>query len=401
MKEFLKEIESYRRDTPGVSKVVHLNNAGASLPPEPVIRTVVEYIHQEAQIGGYEAAAEAQDRFALTYQHLAQLIGAKMGEIAFADSGSRAWNNILYSLRFSPGDRILTSQNEFGGNALSLAHVASRTGATIEVVPNDPDGRVSVAELKRRLDSKVKLVAITHVPAHRGVINPVAEIGALLQSHPAFYLVDACQSVGQMVIDVNQIGCDALTAAGRKWLRGPRGTGFLYLRENWVTKIEPAMVDLSVADLTAPELMLRDTRLEIRRDIKRFELWERSFALMLGLGSAAEYALKVGVERIQRIVTELASTIRREVSSIRGIRIEDAPDTTCGIVTLSSSRHDIDDLKKALSTRGINTSVVHDYDGPLELSSRNLRAALRVSPHYYNSAEDIQRFLEAIQDLHR
>lgn len=399
MNKLSNDVMGYRKDTPGASNVVHLNNAGASLSPDPVIRTIVDYLHREAQIGGYEAAAEAQDRITLTYDHLAKIISAKTSEIAFVDSATRAWNTIVYSFPLTPGDRILISQSEFGSNVVSLAQVAARTGASVEVIPNGPDGRIQLAELKKRLDNRVKLVAITHVPAHRGVVNPVAEIGMLLRSHPAFYLVDACQSVGQMVIDVNQIGCDALTATGRKWLRGPRGTGFLYLRENWIKKIEPLTVDLAVADLAKPELMLRDPQLELRQDIKRFELWERSFALMIGLGSAAEYAHNVGISYIHEVVIKLASIIQREIENISGFRVEDPPDTTCGIVTLVSEHHKVTEIKRRLSFRGINTSVVHDYDGPLDLPTRNLRAALRVSPHYYNTEEDIERFLDAMRSL--
>lgn len=392
---------AYRQDTPGADMVVHLNNAGAALCPDPVVQTIVEYIRRESQIGGYEAAAEAQDRIALTYQNLAKLVGAKSNEIAFVDSATRAWNTIVYALQFSPGDRILISMTEFGSNVVSLAQVAARTGATVEVIPNEPDGRISINDLEKRLDDDVKLVAITHVPAQRGVVNPVAEIGALVREHPAFYLVDACQSVGQMVIDVNKIDCDALTATGRKWLRGPRGSGFLYIREDWISQIEPLTVDLAAADLAEPALMMEDIRLLIRTDIKRFETWERSFAVMLGLGSAAEYAMNVGIERIQQVVVNLASTIRREAVNINGIRVEDAPDANCGIVTLNSSDHEAIELKKSLSSRAINTSVVQDYDGPLDFTNRNLRAALRVSPHYYNSSNDIERFLSALHDLHQ
>ena len=393
------DVTPYRKDTPGTNNVVHLNNAGASLSPNPVIQTIVDYIHREAQIGGYEAAAEASERINSTYKHLADLVGAKPSEIAFVDSATRAWNTLIYSISFSPGDRILTSQSEFGSNVVSLAQVATRTGSVIEVIPNEQDGRISLTEFEKRLGEDVKLVAITHVPAQRGVINPVSEIGQLVSKYNAFYLVDACQSVGQMEIDVNKIGCDALTATGRKWIRGPRGSGFFFLRENWISKIEPVMVDLAVADLAKPKLMLRDTQLVIRGDIKRFETWERSFAVMLGLGKAAEYALNIGIGKIQKMVSGLASTIRQEIVSINSLRLEDPPNASCGIITLSSEKQAVSEIKNILFEKGINTSIVHDYDGPLDLPNRNLQQALRISPHYFNSADDIEQLSIALREL--
>ena len=394
-------LKTYRADTPGASGVVHLNNAGAALSPNPVILTVEDYLHREAVMGGYEAASEAQSRIAAVYQSLAQLVGATPEEIAFMDSATRAWNTLVYSLRFSPGDRILTSQNEFGSNVVSLAQIAAQSGAHVQVISNDEEGQMSLSDFRNQLDEHVKLVAVTHFAMQRGVANPVNEIGAILRDHPALYLVDACQSVGQMSVDVNEIGCDALTVTGRKWLRGPRGTGFLFLRKAWITKIEPSTVDLVVADLAHPDRMLRDTELLIREDIKRFEMWERSFALMLGLGAAAEYALSVGVGRIQAVVSELASSLRRGIADVSALRVEDGPKPSGGIVTASWPDHDVNELKKALTLKGINTSVVNDYDGPLDLPTRGLRSALRVSPHYYNSREDIEKFLEAVEDICR
>jgi cysteine desulfurase / selenocysteine lyase len=391
----------YRKETPGTDTVVHFNSAGSSLSPTPVIRTVIDYLRREAQIGGYEAAAEASEKINNTYSRLADLVGAKQNEIAYVDSATRAWNTIVYSISFSPGDRILISQSEYGSNAVSLAQIASRTGAVIEVIPNELDGTISLTKLKNSLDKNVKLVAITHIPAQRGIINPITEIGQIVRQSNAFYLVDACQSVGHIEIDVNKIGCDALTATGRKWLRGPRGSGFFFLREKWISKIEPIMVDLAVADLAKPELMLKNTQLIIRSDIKRFETWERNYAVMLGLGTAVEYALNIGISKIKNIVSELTIMIQKGLSSIDNISIEDPPNNSCGIITISSNKLDISELKNKLLGKNINTSVVHDYDGPLDLPKRNLQTALRISPHYFNSIDDVEQLVNTIQELVR
>lgn len=388
-----------RRDTPGTKDLIHFNNAGAALCPEPVLNEIINYLKEEARIGGYEAAAMAREKVAATYEHIAALIGATPGEIAYVDSATRAWNTIVYSLNLQPGDRILVSPSEFGSNIVSLAQVASRSGARIEVLSTEENGQVSLSDLYNRLDEHVKLIAITHVPAHRGLVNPVAEIGERIRNTDAFYLVDACQSVGHIPIDVSRIGCHALTATGRKWLRGPRGTGFLFLHKSWITRLEPTTLDLAAADLKNPQAMLRETELDIRPDIKRFEVWERSFALMIGLGVAANYACEIGIDRIHDRVTRLASLIRTGCQRMPGVHIEDAPDTVCGIVTMTSDRHDATEIKAKLAMRGINTSVMQDYDSPIDFTSRRLAPLLRVSPHYYNSEDEVAAFLNTLDEI--
>lgn len=376
-------------------RIIHLNNAGSSLPPDVVVNTIKDYLTWESHIGGYEAAALAKDQIAGVYDSLGRLVGAKSHEIAFVDSATRAWNAILYAFPLSPGDIILTSISEFGSNVVSLAQIAARSGVQVKVIKNDEYGRVSLSDLEQKLTDKVRLVVITHVPAQRGIVNPVVEIGEILRNYGVFYLVDACQSVGQMEVNVNQIGCDAMTATGRKWLRGPRGTGFFFLRENWIQQIEPATVDLAVADLAKPQFMLENTELIIREDIKRFEMWERSFALMLGLGAAADHAVGQGLSKIHDSVKGLAIMIRQEISRGHDFIVGEPINSECGIVTIASQKFDVSKIKAELFAKGINTSVVNDYDGPLDFYNRGIKTALRVSPHYYNTVQEVEKFLES------
>ncbi|MFI6316876.1 aminotransferase class V-fold PLP-dependent enzyme [Nonomuraea sp. NPDC050556] len=384
------DVERARADTPGCAEVVHFNNAGAALAPVQVTEAVVEHLRLEARIGGYEAAARAAARVDDVYGAIARLIGCGSHEVAVVENATRAWDMAFYGMRFGPGDRILTSRAEYASNVIAFLQVAARTGARVEVVDDDEYGQLSTADLARRLDDDVKLVAVTHAPTQSGLVNPAAAIGRLTRAAGVPFLLDACQSVGQLPVDVAEIGCDMLSATGRKFLRGPRGTGFLYVSDRLIEELEPPFLDLHAATWTAAD------RYEIRSDARRFENWETNYAAKIGLGVAVDYALGWGIGPIHERVTALAQLLRGRLAELPGLTVRDHGEQLSGIVTFTSDRMPAVEVQRRLGAAGINTSVSSVTSARYDLGARDLAAVVRASVHYYNTEEEIDGLCAAL-----
>jgi len=393
------DVARARRDTPGSTRVAHLNNAGAALPPSPVTDGVIAHLRLEAQIGGYEAAAVAAEQIHATYRGIARLIGCEVDEVAIVENATRAWDMAFYAMPFRPGDRILTAHAEYASNVIAFLQVARRTGAVIQIVDDDEHGQLCLADLRRRLDGRsgrgdsggeVKLIAITHVPTQGGLVNPAEEVGALAREAGVAFLLDACQSVGQFSVDVQRIGCDLLSATGRKFLRGPRGTGFLYVRRSILDHLEPPFLDLHAATWTAPQ------RYEIRPDARRFESWETNYAAKIGLGIAVDYALSWGLDAIEARITALAEGLRERLRAADGVRVHDQGRRRCGIVTFTVDGVPAEQVQRGLAESGVNTSVSYASSAQWDLPCRGLAELVRASVHYYNTEEELDRLVNAL-----
>ncbi|MGB7925422.1 MAG: aminotransferase class V-fold PLP-dependent enzyme [Pyrinomonadaceae bacterium] len=382
-----------RRETPGCANVLHFNNAGAALMPQPVLEAAINHLQLEAQIGGYEAAEVKHEAIEHAYAAAARLLGCGPDEIAFVENATRAWDMAFYSLPLRPGDRILTATAEYASNYIAFLQAAQKTGATVEAIPNDDYGQISIEALGRAIDGRVKLIAITHVPTNGGLVNPAAEVGKVAREAGIPFLLDACQSAGQMPIDVRAIGCDMLSATGRKYLRGPRGTGFLYVRRSLLECLEPPFLDLHAAEWTARDAF------EVRSDARRFENWETNYAGKLALGVAIDYALEWGLDEIRQRVYALAETLRARLSDLPLVETHDLGRERCGIVTFTVDGREPETLRLALAQHRINVSVSGRSSTRLDMEARGLENLVRASVHYYNSEEEIDRFCETLQYL--
>lgn len=382
-----------RCETRGCEGLIHFNNAGASLPPIPVADALYGYLREEEESGGYEVMARRGAELDHFYSAAARLLNCRADEIAFTDSATRAWNSAFYAFDLQVGDRILAGSAEYGSNLVALLHQAQRRGVEITWVPDDAHGQIDVAALEGLIDERVRLICLTHVPSGGGLVNPAAAVGRVANAAGIPYLLDACQAIGQLPVDVEQIGCDLLCGTGRKFLRAPRGTGLLYVRKALLEQLEPDQLNHHAAELLAVD------RYRLRPDAKRFELWERSCAGQLAFGVAIDYALDWGLEAISRRIRLLADTLRQELRAIDGVSVADQGVETCGIVTFFAGQLAAAQLQQQLAARRINTSVVPFSANPVSTGQRRCPELLRASLHYYNTLEEIEHFTSITRQL--
>jgi selenocysteine lyase/cysteine desulfurase len=339
-------------------------------------------------VGGYAAADEVFDRSSAVYESVAALIGASPDEIALVENATRAWDMAFYALAasFTAGDRILTSRAEYASNVIGFLQVATRTGARVEVIPDDGSGQLSVDALAAMLDERVRVVAISWIPTQNGLVNPAAAVGALTRAAGVPYVLDACQAVGQLPVDVEALGCDVLSATGRKYLRAPRGTGFLYVRRSRLAGLEPLFLDVHAAQWASGDALV------VRDDARRFESWEHSVANRLGLGAAVDYALALGVDAIAARVVDLADRLREQLATVPGLTLRDLGRDRCGIVTFTVDGVDPYELAAHLRAHAINISVSTIDFARYDFGARGLDAVARASVHYYNTDTELDRF---------
>ncbi len=388
-----EEVAAFRAKTLGTQHLIHFNNAGAALMPDVVRDVMIDYLQRESRWGGYETAAALSDQLGHIYSAIARLIGAEVEEIAVMENATAAWHMAFHSLRFQPGDEVLTSKASYASNYLSFLQAQKRYGIRIVVAPSLEDGAVDVAKMAELVSPKTRLIALTHIPTNGGLVNPAAAVGKLACHHEIPFLLDACQSVGQLDIDVKEIGCDFLSATGRKYLRGPRGTGLLYVRREILDKIEPPFIDLHSATWTGPDSY------EWRPDARRFENWEGNLAGQIGLARAIDYALEIGMDRIEARIKLLAGSFRNKLASIPGVTVWDLGSEQSGIVSLTHSGIHAQALRDDLHAAKINTSVLFPAATLLDSVDRSLPYMLRASVHYYNTEDELDIFCEYLESL--
>src|SRR5476651_237140 len=385
------DLARLRTETPGCAHVLHLNAAGSSLPSQRTLDATLDHLKLEATIGGYEAADQMRSELDGFYPSVAQLIGAEAGEIAFVENATRAWDLAFYSLDFKPGDRILTCVSEYSSNYISYLQVAKKTGAELVVVPDDNHGQIDLNALERSIDKRTKLISISHIPTQGGLLQPAEAVGKIANKAGVMYLLDACQSVGQLPVDVNELGCDFLSATGRKYLRGPRGTGFLYARQATTAGIEPIFLDNHAAKWTG------DNEYTTFTNALRFENWERYFAGVLGLKEAVDQANELGMEAVWARLKSLADGLRTRLKTVKGVRLTDLGALQGAIVTFAVDGKDHYALRDVLRAQKINVSVSTQFSSRLDLKGRGLLNVMRASVHLYNTDAELDRFVGALQ----
>jgi len=390
-----EQLKALRTKTPGVEHNIHFNNAGASLMPESVIKAIHQHIELEAQIGGYEAASQKRREIGQFNQALARLLNTAPEQIAFAGSATQAYNTALSSVPLKAGDIVLITNEDYVSNQIAFLQLQKLIGIKLIRVADRPQGGFDPQDMERLLNAHpVRLVAVTHVPTSSGLVQDVVAAGALCRKYGCWYLLDACQSAGQLELDVEKLQCDFLTATFRKFLRGPRGTGFLYVSRRVLEEgLEPRFLDLHSAHWASIN------QYTPKPDARRFETWERSYALMLGAAAATEYALEVGLSNIQQRTTHLADMLRKKLTAIKGIQPLSRGEHPCGIVTLAIEAGSSTYWYRNLAKHHINSSITHRASALIDYQNREVEWALRLSPHYYNTEEEVNRVVEVIGNV--
>ncbi|MEM8937482.1 MAG: aminotransferase class V-fold PLP-dependent enzyme, partial [Pseudomonadota bacterium] len=361
-----EQIRILRAQTPACDRLIHFNNAGASLQPTPVYEAVLEHLALEQRLGGYEAAAEAQPKIDRFYEATAQLIGAQRDEIAAVENATRGWDMAFYAIPLSEGDRIITHRSEYASNYMAMLQLAERKGIEIDIAPSDETGQIDVDALPKLVTPKTKVLAITHAPSHNGLVNPAAEVGRIARTHGLLYLLDICQSAGQIDIDVGKIGCHMASGTSRKFLRGPRGAGFLYVAEEVLEALAPPLIDLRAATWTEPQ------RYAFAPGAKRFETFDEHVAGRIGFAVAIDYALDIGVEAIETRNRALASRLRQGLSELSEVVLCDDGKTQSAIVTFEKRDEPAQALAARLRECGVNISVSPKTFSQLDLGDRGI-----------------------------
>ncbi|MER7753726.1 aminotransferase class V-fold PLP-dependent enzyme [Kitasatospora sp. NPDC097643] len=394
--EPLLDLAALRADTPGCRAVIHFNNAGCGLMARPVLQASVDHLQLEAAIGGYEAAAARAGQVADFYAALAELLHTRPRNIAFAGSATHAYTKALSAIDFRPGDVVLTTRNDFVSNQIAFLALRRRHGVRIVHAPDRPDGSgVDVEAMAALMRAhRPRLVAVTHVPTNSGLVQSIAEIGRHCRELDLLYLVDACQSVGQYPLDVERIGCDLLTATCRKFLRGPRGSGFLYVSDRVLEAgYEPLFIDMHGARWVAPgHYRPVDTA-------ARFEEWEFPYATVLGCAAAVRYALRVGLEPISRRTPALAGRLRERLAALPGVRTLDGGPAPAALVTFAIDGWQPEPFKAAMDARGINSALSYREFAQFDFADKEVEWCLRLSPHYYNTEEEVDTVAATVAEL--
>jgi selenocysteine lyase/cysteine desulfurase len=388
-------LEEWREDTPGCANQIHLNNAGAGLMPRGVLDAMVAHLNREANFGAYESADDAEAAVAEAYANVAKLLGAQPRNIAVVENSTVAFFQALSAFDFKSGDVIVTTRNDYISNQLAYLSLARRRGVEVRRAADLGSGGADPQSAKELLrDPRVRLLAATWVPTNSGLMQPVEALGEVAEAAGVPYLVDGCQAVGQIPADVAKLRCDFFSGTARKFLRGPRGIGFLYVSDRALQRGDfPLYIDMRGADWVSADDFAPAP------DARRFENWEFAYSLVLGLGEAARYALSVGVERGGRRARDLAATLRQKLAEVSGIRVLDRGSNLAAIVTAEVAGWDATELSRLLRTRGINTSASLRAYAVIDMDEKRVASALRLSPHYYNTEEEIERVVEELRTV--
>lgn len=389
------DIDLIRHDTKGCHDKIFLNSAGSSLMPAGVVDKITEYLHHEEKLGGYEVAHLREAEINEFYTEIAKLINCSPDNIAFANNATDAYAKALSSIPFKSGDYILTTNDDYSSNLIAFSSLKKRFGINVIRANNLPNGDLNLKDFEEKIqEHRPVLVAVTHIPTNSGLVQPAEQIGDICKKYDTWYLLDACQSIGQLVVDVKKTGCDFLSATGRKFLRGPRGTGFLYVSDKVLrTGLEPLFIDLRGADLQNFD------EYKAQKNAKRFEMWELSYSSLCGLTEAVRYAGNIGMENIYEYNQTLVKRLRENLLRVPGLALLDKGSQLSNIVTFKIDGHELNEIESALKKADVYFSVSTKYYSAADFTNGNTEHVVRFSPHYFNTNDEMDAVSKIIASI--
>ncbi|UUC43913.1 aminotransferase class V-fold PLP-dependent enzyme [Flavobacterium cerinum] len=388
-------LDQIRQDTPNCLDKLYFNNAGASLMPKPVVAKIQEYLIEEEKYGGYAAFDRNSDAIQQFYNETAQMIDAAPHNIAFAHSATDAYAKALSAIDFREGDVLLTTADDYVTNHMQFLSLQKRFGIVIKKVQTQSNGDIDFEDFERIIkEKKPKLIAVTHIPTNSGLVQDVEKVSEICTRENIIFLLDACQSVGQLPVSVAKIKCDFMSVTGRKFLRGPRGTGFLYISDAMLEQgSHPLFID------GAGAIWRSENSFELIEKAKRFQYWELPYALVLGLKEAILYQKNIGIENIQHYNDEVMAYLRQNIASIPGVATFDRGSVTSNILTFTKENKPILDLKAALLKKDVYCSISARESGLIDFDKKGIPGVVRISPHYYNTIAEVDQLLNHINEL--
>lgn len=385
-------INQIRQNTPGCLDKIFINSAGSSLMSKEVVQISKDYMDMEADIGGYDVMANHYEDFNLFYLEASKLINANPRNMAFAISATDAYSKVLYSFKWTEKDVILTTKDDYVSNIISFIHINRRFGSQIKFVDCLDSGDLDYEDLARKLEQyKPTIFALTHIPTSAGTIHDAEKAGEICANFDTYYLLDACQSIGQLDVDVRKIKCDFLTVTGRKFLKAPRGTGFLYVANHILdTDMGPLCIDLAGSTWDS------ETSFKFGSEAKRFEFWEKNYSNFLGLTQAIREINEIGIEKIAAYNKMLSGYFRNELEQVDGLKIYDHGSLKGNIITWKIPGLKQSEISKLFHERRVIFSFSSNTSALYDLNKKGEEWLVRFSPHFFNTTEEADQVGEIL-----
>lgn len=386
-------IDLIRSQTKGLDGKLFFNSAGSSLMQDQVVELMQDYLEQERMEGGYNTASKNEKSIRNSYTQVAKLLCTNERNIAFTTSAGDSYSQALYSIPFVENDVIITTNNDYVSNQLAFISLQKKYNIQIVRVNDLPSAGMDVQDcIKKIQDLNPKLVAITHIPTSSGLVQDIYGISEACKTSNAYYLIDACQTLGQMKIEVTDLHCDFLTATGRKFMRGPRGSGFLYVSDRVLSEgLAPLFLDQGGANWT------EEFGFQLLDSAHRFERWEKNYGAIIGLGKATELINEIGISNIESRNLELQTVLRNELANLPNIHCTDVGNKLCNIITFTSADGTIDKIEALFALHNVSYSVSGNNSALIDFKKRNLTQVIRLSPHYFNTEVEIKSLIELLK----